>query len=239
MILVITNCIKTAQNNISDWVEYWDKESSDLLSNIKNNFSDLLSDWVVDQFSFDHSIAVNFVIISFSLSPLIHSHQALFSVSSASEQMQSYLISSEVKTVEQLWHEWHVGLGDQSVIKDLNEKWGSRWWKATSQSNKQAYSHWKKVVNYIRVIADEDSDAETVMQSLNLLQTNNRWATLNSVFTYLNKMSPLVKKRKHGLWTFHCFVCEFSSRNSDNDEVMLLLHSLLELNCFLTLRVHA
>ena len=131
-----------------------------------------------------------------------------------------------------------MSLSDQSVIKDLNKKWGSRWWKITPQSNKQVYSHQKKVINYIRAITDEDDNAETVMQSLNLLQTNNEWATLNLVFIYLNKMSSLVKKRKHDLWTFYCFVCEFSFRNSDDDEVMLLLHSLLELKCFSALKVH-
>ena len=72
VISVIVNCIKTAQNNISDWVKYWDKESSDLLSDIKNNFSDLLSSQVVDQFSFDHSIIIDSVITSSSLSSLIH-----------------------------------------------------------------------------------------------------------------------------------------------------------------------
>ena len=92
-----------------------------------------------------------------------------------------------------------MSLDDQSVIIDLNEKWGSKWQKNTPQSNKQAYSHWKKVVNYIKAIANENDDAETVMQSLNLLQINNRWATLNLVFTYLDKMSSLMKKRKHDL----------------------------------------
>ena len=77
VVSVITDHIKTAQNNISGWVEYWGKESSDLLSDIKDNFSDLLSDWVVGQFSFDCSIAVDSVTTLSSLSPLIHSHQAL------------------------------------------------------------------------------------------------------------------------------------------------------------------
>ena len=122
VISVIADCIKTAQDNISSWVKYWGKESSDLLSDIKNNFLNLLSGWVVGQFSFDHPIVINSVTTSSSLPSLIHSHQALLSVPSASEWMQSYLISSKVKTVKQLWHEWHVGLGGQSVIIDLNEK---------------------------------------------------------------------------------------------------------------------
>ena len=112
VVSVIINHIKTAQNNISDQVKYWDKESSDLLSDIKNNFLNLLSSWVVGQFSFSCPIAVDSVITLSSLSPLIYLYQALPSVPSASEQMQSYLISSEVKMMKQLWCEWHVSLGD-------------------------------------------------------------------------------------------------------------------------------
>ena len=105
MVSVITNHIKTAQDSISGQVEYWGKESSDLLSDIMNKFSNLLSDYVVGQFSFNCPIAVDSVITLSSLSSLIHSHQALPPVPSASEQIQSYMISSEVKMIKHMWCE--------------------------------------------------------------------------------------------------------------------------------------
>jgi hypothetical protein len=86
------------------------------------------------------------------------------------EQPSGYRMSRAVKTVEQLWREWTVGLGGGLSVQALDSKWGSRW-RAGRRSELQWYSLRLEAIKEIRRTAQaQRSSEEAAMWQLNLQQ---------------------------------------------------------------------
>jgi uncharacterized protein YciI len=83
----------------------------------------------------------------------------------------SYRMSRAVKTVDQLWREWTVGLGGGSpAVAALDSAWGSRW-RAGRRSELQWYSLRLEVIKEIERIAQaQRCSAMEAMWQLNLQQ---------------------------------------------------------------------
>jgi hypothetical protein len=63
-----------------------------------------------------------------------------------------YRMCRAVKTVEDLWREWTVGLQGQPSITELDRRWGSQW-RANRHSEQQWYSLRLEVIKEIRRVA--------------------------------------------------------------------------------------
>jgi hypothetical protein len=85
------------------------------------------------------------------------------------EQPPAYRMSRAVKTVEQLWREWTVGLGGGPSVQALDSKWGSRW-RAGRRSELQWYSLRLEAIKEIRRTTQAQRSEEAAMWQLNLQQ---------------------------------------------------------------------
>lgn len=86
----------------------------------------------------------------------------------AEEQPPQYCMCRTIKTVEELWREWTVGLRGQPAIAALDSRWGSRW-RAGRQSELQWYSLRSEIIKEIRRIARvQRISEEAAMRTLSL-----------------------------------------------------------------------
>ena len=79
-----------------------------------------------------------------------------------------------VRTVEDLWYEWTVGLQGQPSICELDRRWGSLW-RAGRQSELQWYSLRLEVIKEIRHVAQARRTSEdAAMWQVNQRQQQQR-----------------------------------------------------------------
>lgn len=118
--------------------------------------------------------------------------------SAAEDEAPRYTMSRQVSDVQQLWREWHEGLGGMPSIQHLNLKWKNAWRMEMSQQDKMWYSRRKKIIDAICCEAQGLSNPLGIVQKWQDLQVNNRW-TLNKLSEYVDEnglLGMVPKKRK-------------------------------------------